>query len=64
MARSRRDVLAAYRRAILALSAEDNLADLYVPDGVHEFPFLVPVRPDCYRGREEIPSGSGTSECG
>ncbi|KNB53865.1 nuclear transport factor 2 family protein [Streptomyces caatingaensis] len=56
MPRSPRDVLAAYHRAILALSADD-LADLYAPDGVHEFPFLTPGRPDRYRGREEIRAG-------
>ncbi|MEU4928618.1 nuclear transport factor 2 family protein [Streptomyces yokosukanensis] len=62
---SPRDVLAAYHRAMLAWSA-DELASLYAPDAVHEFPFLAPGRPNRYDGREEIRIGyqaawSGTS---
>ncbi|MGW7489615.1 nuclear transport factor 2 family protein [Streptomyces sp. NPDC054786] len=53
---SPREVLAAYHRAMLAWSADD-LADLYAPDAVHEFPFLAPGRPGRYHGREEVRTG-------
>jgi ketosteroid isomerase-like protein len=35
----------------------DELADLFAPDGVYEFPLLTPGRPPRYEGREEIRSG-------
>ncbi|MFJ9620027.1 nuclear transport factor 2 family protein [Streptomyces noursei] len=41
---------------MLAWSADD-LANLYAPDAVHEFPFLAPGRPHRYHGREEIRAG-------
>ncbi|MEV5508945.1 nuclear transport factor 2 family protein [Streptomyces orinoci] len=53
---SPRDVLAAYHRAMLAWSADD-LADLYAPDAVHEFPFLTPGWPERYEGREAVREG-------
>ncbi|MER5639829.1 nuclear transport factor 2 family protein [Kitasatospora sp. NPDC002227] len=53
---SPREVLDRYRRAILDRSADD-LAELYAADAVHEFPFLFPGMPACYRGREEIRAG-------
>ncbi|MYT32957.1 MULTISPECIES: nuclear transport factor 2 family protein [unclassified Streptomyces] len=56
MPSSPRDVLAAFHRAMLAWSADD-LANLYAPDAVHEFPFLAPGRPHRYHGREEIRAG-------
>ncbi|MER6049242.1 nuclear transport factor 2 family protein [Streptomyces sp. NPDC001793] len=56
MSSSPRDVLAAFHRAMLAWSADD-LADLYAPDAVHEFPFLAPGRPHRYHGREEVRAG-------
>lgn len=51
-----RDVLARYRRAILDKSADD-LADLYAPDALHEFPFRFPGLPARYQGREEVRAG-------
>ncbi|MGW0081649.1 nuclear transport factor 2 family protein [Streptomyces sp. NPDC003393] len=51
-----RGVLARYRRAILDKSADD-LADLYAPDAVHEFPFRFPGLPARYQGREEVRAG-------
>jgi ketosteroid isomerase-like protein len=51
-----RAVLDRYRRAILDKSADD-LADLYAPDAVHEFPFRFPGLPARYRGREEVRAG-------
>ena len=51
-----REVLARYHRAMLDLSADD-LADLYAPDAVHEFPFLAPGWPARYHGREEVREG-------
>ncbi|MGI5337452.1 nuclear transport factor 2 family protein [Streptomyces sp. CA-181903] len=53
---SPRDVLAAYHRAMLSWSADD-LADLYAPDAVHEFPFFAPGTPGRYEGREEVRAG-------
>ncbi|MEU1711052.1 nuclear transport factor 2 family protein [Streptomyces sp. NPDC005706] len=53
---SPRAVLARYQRAMLDSSADD-LADLYAPDAVHEFPFLFPGMPARYQGREEIRAG-------
>ncbi|MCZ1012977.1 nuclear transport factor 2 family protein [Streptomyces noursei] len=53
---SPRDVLAAYHRAMLAWSADD-LANLYAPHAIHEFPFLAPGRPSRYHGREEVRAG-------
>lgn len=50
------ELLARYRRAMLDLDA-DALAGLYAEDGVHEFPFLFPGMPECYRGREEVRAG-------
>ncbi|MFD8596607.1 nuclear transport factor 2 family protein [Kitasatospora sp. NPDC059646] len=50
------DVLARYRRAVLALDA-DALADLYAPDAVHEFPFRAPGFPERYEGREAVRAG-------
>ncbi|MEU4115723.1 nuclear transport factor 2 family protein [Kitasatospora sp. NPDC028055] len=50
------ELLARYRRAMLELDA-DALAGLYAEDGVHEFPFLFPGMPECYRGREEVRAG-------
>ncbi|WP_129842452.1 nuclear transport factor 2 family protein [Streptomyces sp. RFCAC02] len=46
-------VLARYRRAMLTKSADD-LADLYAPDGVHEFPFAFPGVPGRLAGREAV----------
>lgn len=51
-----RKVLSRYHRTMLDLSAGD-LADLYAPDAVHEFPFLAPGRPARYHGREEVRPG-------
>ncbi|MFG2693390.1 nuclear transport factor 2 family protein [Kitasatospora sp. NPDC048407] len=50
------DVLARYQRAMLRLDA-DALAELYAPDGVHEFPFRFPGFPARLEGREEIRAG-------
>ncbi|MGX4735212.1 nuclear transport factor 2 family protein [Kitasatospora griseola] len=50
------DILARYRRAMLDLDA-DALAELYAPDGVHEFPFRFPRFPARYEGREAIRAG-------
>ncbi|NGO70741.1 nuclear transport factor 2 family protein [Streptomyces sp. SB3404] len=35
----------------------DDLAELYAPDGLHEFPFLSPGMPDRFEGREEVRAG-------
>ncbi|MBP0459758.1 nuclear transport factor 2 family protein [Streptomyces montanisoli] len=51
-----REILARYRQAMLAKSADD-LADLYEADAVHEFPFLFPGMPARYQGREEVRAG-------
>jgi ketosteroid isomerase-like protein/predicted enzyme related to lactoylglutathione lyase len=51
-----RDVLAAFHRALVALSADD-LADLHAPDAVYEFPLLGPDRQPRYVGREQIRAG-------
>lgn len=51
-----REVLDRYHRAMLDMSADD-LADLYAPDAVHEFPFTTPRFPARYRGREEVRAG-------
>ncbi|MFI9721151.1 nuclear transport factor 2 family protein [Streptomyces sp. NPDC052396] len=55
-ARTPREALTAYHQAMLAWSADD-LADLYAPDAVHEFPFLTPGWPERYQGREEVRAG-------
>lgn len=55
-----RDLLAAFHRAMVALSADD-LADLHAPDGVYELPLLTPGRPERYEGREEIRAGFGAA---
>lgn len=39
-----RDVLQRYQQAMMEFAA-DNLADLYAPDAIHEFPFLTPGQP-------------------
>ena len=57
---SPRDVLHRYHQAMLALSA-NALADLYAPDGIHEFPLTAPGRPPRYNGREEIRAGYGAA---
>lgn len=51
--RSARDVLRLFHAAMQAKSA-DALADLYAPDGVHEFPFFTPNQPPRIEGREAI----------
>jgi ketosteroid isomerase-like protein len=52
-ARSARDVLTLYHRAMAAKSADD-LAALYAPDAVHEFSFFTPNRPSRLLGRESV----------
>jgi ketosteroid isomerase-like protein len=52
-ARSPREVLRRFHRAMKDKSADD-LADLYAPDAIHEFPFFVPHRPSRLEGREAI----------
>ncbi|MQY16112.1 putative PhzA/B-like protein [Streptomyces sp. RB5] len=56
MPRDPREVLARYYRAMLDKSADD-LADLYAPDGVHEFPFTAPGFPPRFEGREAVRAG-------
>ncbi|MFI0715123.1 YybH family protein [Streptomyces inhibens] len=53
---SAREILDRFHRAMLDKSADD-LADLYAPDAVHEFPFLFPSVPERYEGREEVRAG-------
>ncbi len=48
-----RELLARYEQAMLDFHA-DALADLYAPDGVHEFGFFTPGHAPCYRSREEV----------
>ncbi|MEV0978016.1 nuclear transport factor 2 family protein [Streptomyces sp. NPDC049915] len=55
-ARTPREVLARYRRAMLDKSADD-LADLYAEDAVHEFPFTAPGFPPRFEGREAVRAG-------
>lgn len=55
-ARTPREALAAYHRAMLDKSADD-LADLYAPDALHEFPFTAPGFPPRYEGREAVRAG-------
>lgn len=55
-ARSPREVLACYYRAMCDKSADD-LADLYAVDAVHEFPFASPGFPPRYEGREAVRAG-------
>lgn len=50
---SPRTVLARFRQAMIDKSADD-LADLYAPDGVHEFPFAFRGLPARLNGREEV----------
>jgi len=57
-ARTARDVLGRYQRAVVDQSAED-LADLYSADGIHEIPFLFPGMPEHYTGRDEIRAAYG-----
>ncbi|MEO3754289.1 nuclear transport factor 2 family protein [Streptomyces sp. B6B3] len=54
--RAPREVLARYHQAMRDKSADD-LADLYAPDGLHEFPFASPGFPPRYEGREEVRAG-------
>jgi uncharacterized protein len=51
-----RDVLASYHQAMRDVSADD-LADLYAPDAVHEFPMTFPSFPPRFEGREQIRAG-------
>lgn len=51
-----RDVLARYHEAMYAASADD-LADLYAPDAIHEFPMTFPSFPRRFEGREQIRAG-------
>jgi uncharacterized protein len=46
-------LLTRYYRAMLDKNADD-LADLYSPDAIHEFPLLSPFFPQRLHGREEI----------
>lgn len=46
-------LLPRYRQAMLAADA-DAFADLYDPDGIHEFPFRTPAGVTRLQGREEI----------
>ncbi|RPE36913.1 nuclear transport factor 2 family protein [Kitasatospora cineracea] len=59
-ATSPRAVLARYRAAMLAMDA-DALAELYAPDGVHEFPFRFPGFPARYEGRDAVRAGYGAA---
>lgn len=52
-ARSPREVLRLFHAAMTAKSA-DALADLYAPDGMHEFSFFTPNQPPRLEGREAI----------
>lgn len=54
--RTPHDVLDHYYRAMLDMSADD-LADLYAPDAVHEFPFTAPGFPARFEGREAVRAG-------
>ncbi|MDG4532132.1 nuclear transport factor 2 family protein [Streptomyces sp. AV19] len=49
-------ILDRYHRAVLSKSADD-LAELYAPDGVHEYPFFFPGMPERFEGREAIREG-------
>jgi ketosteroid isomerase-like protein len=51
-----REVLTRYYQAMLDKSADD-LADLYAPDAVHEFPFSAPGFPARFDGREQVRAG-------
>uniref|UniRef100_A0AAU2W0M4 Nuclear transport factor 2 family protein n=1 Tax=Streptomyces sp. NBC_00008 TaxID=2903610 RepID=A0AAU2W0M4_9ACTN len=51
-----RTVLNRYHQAMRDKSADD-LADLYAPDAVHEFPFSAPGFPERFEGREEVRAG-------
>ncbi|WP_372407068.1 nuclear transport factor 2 family protein [Streptomyces luteireticuli] len=51
-----RAILDRYNQAILAKSADD-LAELYAPDGVHEYPFFFPGMPERFEGREAVREG-------
>jgi ketosteroid isomerase-like protein/catechol 2,3-dioxygenase-like lactoylglutathione lyase family enzyme len=55
-----RDLLTAFHRAMIALSADD-LAELHAPDASYEFPLLAPGQQEAYRGREEIRAGFGAA---
>ncbi|WP_399885967.1 nuclear transport factor 2 family protein [Streptomyces sp. BBFR51] len=55
-ARTPREVLDRYYRAMLDKSADD-LADLYAVDAVHEFPFTAPGFPPHFEGREAVRAG-------
>ncbi|MFJ7257647.1 nuclear transport factor 2 family protein [Streptomyces sp. NPDC098085] len=55
-ARTPREVLGCYHRAMLDKSADD-LADLYAVDALHEFPFASPGFPPRFVGREEVRAG-------
>lgn len=57
-ARTAREVLGLYQRAVLDQSAGD-LASLYAADGVHEIPFMFPGMPERYTGRDEIRAAYG-----
>ncbi|HEY3682090.1 MAG TPA: nuclear transport factor 2 family protein [Streptosporangiaceae bacterium] len=50
---SARGLLARFYQAMIDKSADD-LADLYAPDAVHEFPFAMPGLPPRLNGREEV----------
>ncbi|MFJ4437531.1 nuclear transport factor 2 family protein [Streptomyces sp. NPDC088923] len=54
--RTPHEVLNRYYQAMLDKSADD-LADLYAPDAVHEFPFTSPGFPARYEGREAVRAG-------
>jgi ketosteroid isomerase-like protein len=54
--RTPRQVLARYHQAMLDKSADD-LAELYAPAAVHEFPFTSPGFPPRFSGREQIRAG-------
>lgn len=51
-----RELLAAFNRALIALSADDR-ANLHAPDAVYEFPLLAPDRQPRDVGREQIRAG-------
>ncbi|MFD2078419.1 Ketosteroid isomerase-related protein [Actinopolymorpha cephalotaxi] len=50
-----RAVFARYQQAVLANSREE-MADLFAPDGVQEFPFRLPGIPERLEGREAVRS--------
>ncbi|WP_224367507.1 nuclear transport factor 2 family protein [Hyalangium versicolor] len=54
--RTPREVLRLFHGAMKAKSA-DALADLYAPNGVHEFSFATPNVPPAYVGREAVREG-------